>query len=270
MKEYQKGQILLIIILVMTVALTIGLSVATRTISNIRTSADEESSQRAFSAAEAGIEQALQNNNGSNGSFTNNTTYQTSISTVAGTEFLLNNGSPVLKDNPVDVWLSTYPTYTTPWTGTMTVYWGAAGDTCTASEATNSQAALELVLITGTRANPQLTHYPVDPCAPRAGANRFEVIPAGGAMIAGKAFAYKKTIVVVSGLLLRVIPLYAPSRIAVTGCNGGGGGCLALPTQGTMITSTGSSGDTQRKIIGFRENPKLPVQLFPFVIFAPK
>ena len=56
MIKYQKGQILLLVVLVMTIALTIGLSLATRTITDIRTTTEEENSQRAFSAAEAGIE----------------------------------------------------------------------------------------------------------------------------------------------------------------------------------------------------------------------
>lgn len=272
-KEYQKGQILLIIILVMTVALTIGLSVATRTITNIRTSADEENSQRAFSAAEAGIEQSLQNNNGTSGTFTNNTTYQTSISTVQGTSFLLNNGSSVLKDTPVDVWLTNYPSFTPPWNGGITIYWGSSSDNCTNSEATNSMAALELVLITGTKANPQSYNYPIDPCNARAASNNFDdtSITKPGGTVLGQNFAYRKTVdVTTGGLFLRVIPLYAPTKIAVVSCNCTGTGINPFPAQGTMITSTGSSGDTQRKITGFRENPKLPVQLFPFVIFAPK
>src|SRR5690349_3201017 len=104
MKNHERGQILLIVVLVMTVALTIGLSVATRTINNIRTSTDEENSQRAFSAAEAGIEQALQNSTASSGTFANNTSsYQTSIATVAGLDVSLNNKVPILKDNIGDL-----------------------------------------------------------------------------------------------------------------------------------------------------------------------
>jgi len=271
-KEYQKGQILLIIILVMTVALTIGLSVATRTITNIRTSADEESSQRAFSAAEAGIEQVLQNNNSGNGSFTNNTTYQTSVSSVGGTGFLLNNGSPILKDTAVDVWLAPYPNMNTPWTGAVTIYWGSSSDNCTNSEATNSMAALEIVLITGTKANPRLFNYPIDPCDARANVNRFDndSIDTNNTTAQGRTFGFRKSIEITNGLLLRIIPLYAPTRGAIISCSCDGNTIINFPPQGTLVTSTGSSGDTQRKIVGFREYPKLPLQLFPFVIFAPK
>ncbi len=50
---------MLIILLVMAVALTIALSIASRSIADITISQKEEEAARAFSAAEAGIEQAL-------------------------------------------------------------------------------------------------------------------------------------------------------------------------------------------------------------------
>jgi len=59
MDKYQSGQALLIVILVMVIALTVGLSVAVRTTTNIRTASEDENSQRAFSAAEAGVSKRL-------------------------------------------------------------------------------------------------------------------------------------------------------------------------------------------------------------------
>lgn len=58
-----QGQILIVILLIMVVALAIGLSVATRSLTNLRVSTQSEFSQRAFSAAEAGIEKALGSGN---------------------------------------------------------------------------------------------------------------------------------------------------------------------------------------------------------------
>lgn len=267
---YQRGQILLIIVLVMTVALTIGLAVATRTITNIRTASEEESSQRAFSAAEAGIEQALQTSAGVSGTFSNNTSYNTTITTLTGQEFMLNNGFPLLKDDAADLWLSTYPNYTNPWDGTMTLYWGSSTKQCSSSEQSDTLAALELVLITGTIGNPRVTQYALDPCSARASDNNFEAAAVGGRTIDGKELLYSKTISVTSGLLMRIIPLYGESLIGVVGCDSSGGNCNNFPAQGTIITSVGQAGDTQRKIVGFQAYPKLPVQFFPFVLFSPK
>jgi Tfp pilus assembly protein PilX len=181
MRFYERGQALLIVILVMTVALTVGLSVATRTINTVRTTVEEENSQRAFSAAEAGLERSLQSGTASTGEFGNNTTYQATVATLAGQEFILNNGASVLKDDAVDLWLSTYPTYTGQWTGDVTLFWGsgAASTTCNPNEAVNISPALEIVLIHGTRTSPILTRYAVDPCTARRGGNSFQA-PAGG------------------------------------------------------------------------------------------
>lgn len=53
------GQVLILVLLVVVVSLAVGLSVASRNITNIRTSTQTEESQKAFSAAEGGIESIL-------------------------------------------------------------------------------------------------------------------------------------------------------------------------------------------------------------------
>jgi len=72
LKLNQKGQALLIVVLVMVVALTVGLSIASKTIISLRTSTEEANSQKALAAAEAGIEQALKTNQIASGTFTDN------------------------------------------------------------------------------------------------------------------------------------------------------------------------------------------------------
>lgn len=56
----QRGQILIIFLLLLVVGLAIVLSVASRTITDVRTSTTSDESNRAYFAAEAGIEEALQ------------------------------------------------------------------------------------------------------------------------------------------------------------------------------------------------------------------
>ena len=55
----RRGQILILVLLIVVVALAVGLSVAARNITNLRTSTQTEQSQRAFSAAEGGVEDVL-------------------------------------------------------------------------------------------------------------------------------------------------------------------------------------------------------------------
>lgn len=269
-KDAQRGQILLIVVLVMVTALTIGLSVAARTITNIRTTEEAENSEKAFSAAEAGVERALTNGQPVSGNFPNSSSYNTIIRDVSGVELLLNNGVPLLKDDSYDVLLSNYPGYTSPRSLTMTLYWGQAGDTCTASEVTNTAAALEIVVLSGTLANPQITRYPVDPCSARSLSNRFEFIAPAGGVVSGKTYAYRKTITVNSGLFVRIIPLYAPTNMGVRGCTAVNTNCIALPSQGSVVESVGTVDTTQRKLVSFRKFPKLPTELFPYSFFAPQ
>lgn len=265
--KLQQGQALLIVILVMVITLTIGLSVALRTTTNLRTSTENENSERAFSAAEAGIEQALISNTSVPlTSLSNNTSYQTTVTAISGSGFNLNNDTKIQKDEPVDIWLSTYPNYVSPWSGSLSISWGSSTDVCSSTEASNTQAAVEVVLISGTTANPKTTSYLLDPCSARAGSNNFEHITTAGDVIGGRTYARKKTITVTSGLIARVIPLYASTFIGVQK----GGADANLPTQGTIVTSVGVSDNTQRKIISFRGYPKLPVELFPFILFSPK
>lgn len=55
----RKGQVLILILLVVVVALAVGLSVASRNLTNLRTTTQTEQSQKAFNAAEGAIEKVL-------------------------------------------------------------------------------------------------------------------------------------------------------------------------------------------------------------------
>jgi hypothetical protein len=182
----------------------------------------------------------------------------------------LNNNAPLLKDDAIDLWLSTYPTYTNQWSGNLTFYWGTSTDVCNTSEAVNSAAALEIIVLTGTKANPQVTHYAFDPCSSRSLVNHFTFVNANSKMIAGRTYLNRSTISVNSGLFVRIMPLYAPVFVAVDTCDNDGNNCNALPSQGVIIESVGSSDTTSRKIVSYRTYPKLPTELFPYSLFIPQ
>lgn len=57
----KSGQILILVLLIVVVALAVGLSVASRNITNLRTATQTDQSQRAFTAAEGGVESVLSN-----------------------------------------------------------------------------------------------------------------------------------------------------------------------------------------------------------------
>ena len=281
-EKYQSGQILIIVIFVLVVALTIGLSVVTRSITTIRTTTEEDNSQKAFSAAEAGIERALTANVGTTiiGTFADkNSSYSASTSLLMGDEVLVNNGSFVLKDDPVDVWLSDYSTdqskiYLNPWLASgskvLSIYWVASSSNdpnsdCSTNNAENfGPAALNISAITGSKIAPKISHYAFDPCGARAAVNNFSpVLP--GTSVAGTSFLYRAEITFSStdpGLLVRILPLYSGAHIAIKG--------TGLPAQGTVIASVGSYVGTNRKIVSYRGYPKVPIELYPYSIFSAK
>ena len=267
MLKNQKGQALLIIVLVMVVALTIGLSVASRTITNLRNTREQANSQKALSSAEAGVEQAIKNNvavgQTLSGNFSGNTSYATTI-TQAGSgtsSFLLNGGSIVPKNDAIYVWLTPYSTisanlWQSPWTGTLRVYWGNSSTSC-------SNAAIEVALITGTKANPTVSRSAYDPCAARQGVNSFSNPISSVNSISGTTTYYRADISVSNGLLVRVNPYYLSSPIAVSGTT-------AIPSQGNIITSTGiTDNSTQRKVTVYQGYPEIPAEFFPFILFSP-
>lgn len=271
----ERGQALLIVVLVMVVSLTIGLSVAGRSITNLRTSKEEESSQRAFSAAEAGIERAIKANcqalpcpTLASAFSENSSNYNTNTTYLDGAEFLVNDGNIISKNDGTDIWFVSHNAdetldYSTTWSGNFTLYWGSSSDVCDSDPAKNTMAALEVIVITGTKALPVATRYGLDKCASRAASNKFNT-PQNGGTIGGKTFSSSYTINVSSAIVARVIPLYASVTLGVSG------GGNALPSQGKKISSTGESGTTSRKITVFQGYPSLPSEFFQYILFTPK
>lgn len=273
--QSQSGQALLIIVLVMVVALTIGLSVASRTITNLRNTQEQASSQKALSAAEAGVEQAIKNSANVAGSLNTTTNYNTTISQVSGTTpFKLNGGNVIPKNDAIYVWLTAYSTnpanlWQNPWTGNLTIYWGDNSGAC-------NNAALEISLISGSKVSSTMTRYGIDPCSTgRSASNHFVTCPNNvnpiftctSSSVAGSTFYYKTTISITNGLLLRINPLYAGAFMAVAGDH-------ALPSQGSIITSTGTTDtntntSTTRKVTVFQGYPEIPAEFFPYTLFQP-
>ncbi len=266
----------MIVVLVMVVTLTIGLGVASRSITNLHIATEESFSQRAFYAAESGIEEALTLNqtgtviaNQSLGTNNSGTITQVDVEPVQGTSIIFNNGNYISQDDGVDLWLSKYSTdptqiFTNQWTGTFTLYWGTSVDNCAATP--SKAAALEVLVMTGTKNEPVFTRYALDPCPSRRNINHFtQFIPNGLGLVNGTSFPYSFAITISSqlpGLLVRIVPLYAGTPIGVTAT-------ATLPSQGKIITSVGSAGSTQRKIYFYQGYDVLPSEFF-YAAFSPK
>ena len=271
-EKRQEGQALLIVVLVMVISLTVGLSIASKTITNLRTSTEEADSAKALSAAETGISQQLRLPLPTpiiGGSVQPGINFNTTITSVSGTSFLVNGGNVIPQDEGVDVWLVPHdygnPDYNSPWAptgGTLTIYWGDNPGNCNIPS--QVPAALEIITITGTQAIPVSKRFAYDPCSR---SNNFTPVSSSRNTISGKTFYYNTSILPISvtnGFLVRIIPLYTNTVLAVSG------GLNALPSQGSIITSAGTSSNVVRKINVVANYSSLPSEFFTYGLFVPK
>lgn len=274
----QNGQILLIVVLAAVVSLTVGLSAISRTITNTRVTTEEANSQKALSAAEAGVEELV--NNApllAEGGFeepkllSNNSSFLATADPVDGTQFLISDGSEVLKDDGADIWFSKYPDFGDPgggrWGGVLTVLWNN-NDGCGGS-GNQVTPAIEVVIIQGpNKNNPSMTRSVYDPCG-RIPNSSFTQVGNRRVTVDGQNYDFDNGVNITvpsanpgPGFIARVIPLYANVVM-------GAKGSVPLPPQGYVIDSVGSSGDTKRTVRVFRGFPRVPIEFFPYNIFLP-
>ena len=272
--RHERGQMLLVVVLTMIIALTIGLSVASRSITNLRISRQSEESSRAFQAAEAGVEEILQTSpNCTEGAtcslqtLQNNTSYQTKVAYPSGTSFMLNGGELVDQAVGIDVWLSDYPNFSNPRSGTLTVYWATNNQTgCTSGGPDGPlgiRPAMEVLILSGSRLTPIVPKYLIETnnCTARI-QNAGTAGPGGTPPGLGISFQNSFTTApFINGLIARVIPIFNSSKIAMVSN-------ISLPRQGTIIESTGKSRDTVRKVQYFASYPQIPYEIFPYSLIS--
>lgn len=273
----QKGQVILVLILVMTVALAIGLSVIQRSLSDISTASKVEQSSRAYSAAEAGIERAIQANiNITNLNLGNNATVTAVVDdTVPDSNQALEYPS-LSKEEVAHVWLANPETLAASYNlGTIDLYWGTPN--------TSDQPALEITVVYQDNSGEYKSRkYFYDSDSIRASANRFSTtscLSEGQGPIytslsptVRKKFLCATQIGINSSwlpglsklILLRARILYSnvSQPLAVLPSTGG-----SLPNQAKIFKATGQSGQTQRKIQVTRLEKVVPF-FFDYAVFS--
>lgn len=278
-RQKQAGQILLIVVLAAVISLTVGLSAVSRTITNTRVTTEEANSQKALSAAEAGVEELVNNSSllaagGLSKPLSNNSRYDATADAVDGGQILINDGNEVLKDDGADIWFSTYPDFGNlpgggRWSGTLTILWDNNDDANGCSQGNPEvNPAIEIVVIQGAnRDSPDMTRAVYDTCGNRG--NNFN--NPGGLSSTSRTVSGHPTfdngvnVTVTDGFIARVVPLYANAVMGARVSPPGPG----LPSQGYVIDSVGSAGNTKRTVRVFRGFPKVPIEYFPYNIFLP-
>mgnify|MGYP001561246056 CR=1 FL=1 len=295
----QAGQVVLILILVMTVALAIGLSVIQRSLSDVSTSSKVEQSSRAFSAAEAGIEKALSGGLPAVINFPdNNSSATVTTPTTDGLIPAIPQGfnrqealecppgdSRLAKEDVAQVWLADpkadLPTCTASdicyKQTSLDVYWG--------STAATDKAALELTVVYyGTDPNdPDPTQrliskyrsrkwYLDNNSAGRDQINKFDQVPCTGDYPPLTGYQCKATIAFLPSdlMLLRARLLYnttsQPFAVQASWPCSLPSGCF-IPPQAKVLVSTGTSGQTQRKVQVCQLEKVVP-SYFDYAIFS--
>ena len=271
----ETGQIILVLILVMTVALAIGISVIQRSISDISTASKTEQSSRAFSAAEAGIEDLLSGGTGIVNFAENSSTAQaTGGNLMPAIQSGLNPQAPLeypslSKEEVAHVWLANLDSLTNPPAeaykrNSLDVYWGNS-DT--------DKAALELTLVYYASNKYQSQKYFYDQIS-RTPANNFTPVSCTGenTLVSGVIYQCKQTITFPTStglMLLRARLLYNTSSqpFAVQAVGTSCGSNCSLPPQARSIISTGTAGTTQRRVRLFQINKVVP-SYFDYAIFS--
>ena len=248
----QSGQALLIIVLVMFVGLTISLSLLFRTTTDIKLSRQFEESSRAFSAAEAGIEEGLRDLTVSSGS----EEIETNISYNFISQEASQGSGPfslgkLEKQNAGTVWLAKQDE-SSPYSGSeILLCW---------KQADGSTPSIEAIILYKNSSN----EYKVA---------RGFYQPAGIVDGSGECgdpddsvYSQKVNISLPSGgetlLVLRLKPVGDDAFVVVDPP-----GSNSLPSQGNEVISTGKVGDTVRKIKVVKSYPSWP-EIFDYVLFS--
>ncbi len=256
----QGGQIVLITLLVLTIATTVALSLISRTTTDTTITAQIEESSRAFSAAEAGIEEALKSGVGTNGVQVltgGDASYEVTVNSIGGAAGVFEFPRKIQRGMTETVWLVAHdaagalvetPTYTAP---SITVCWS--------SEATEPALVGTLLYRESTTGTYEVAKVAYDPDAVRASSNNFSsavtLTGCGGNSDTDYSVAItfntlSPTInpAVDTLIALRLRPTYSDTRIAIDA------GAVVLPQQGNRIESTGStSAGTNRKIVVYQQ-----------------
>jgi len=269
------GQALLVILLIMAVALTIGLAITSRTVTDVEISSQTEEAARAFSAAEAGIEEALVGIGTTTfgGGFGEGVSYTTKRDLLgASSQFLFPEATRA--DEVRTLWLAEYPDTQSYMADSLILYWG--------NYDSGERPALEATIYFKIGSDYKVIRYTLDSesrdpdngfCRPGDGSPRcdgvLEFIKNGSFPIGGKTARNKTTLDLLpaSGgtlLFVRLRLLYANEATQVVGAEAVVG---SLPSQGVKIESTGLAGTSTRKVEVVRMHPA-PPGIFDFLLYS--
>ena len=302
--NYSSGQALLIVLLTMTVVLTVVLSVVSRSITDITITTYGEESQRAFDAAEAGIEQVLIQQPivgftdpvplpGSEDTFQvevsaatpDNNEFDYPDDLLSGETatfwFVSHNDDGELKCGPCSTCAGgSWPCLRA---NRLNICWGNLGTNPNDSEAPAVELSLyydltQSVITTGNYSSVRVARFALDPQLSRVDDNKFDYTNNSCPMVGGN-YAFSTGNIDVTSipcwntagcfLMLKARMFYntSPSNAHPIGLRANATGGSNLPAQGLQIDSKGVAGESTRKVNIFQTYSEPPT-VFDSSIFT--
>lgn len=267
---------MLITLLVLTIALTVALSLIGRSTTDTATTTQVEESARAFSAAEAGIEEALKAGSSVNSyALTTGVNVKATVVNVAGVAGYYELPKKTMRGDTATIWLVNHnangaivesPTYTT---GTI--------DVCWTKETVQPAAEISILYKESTDGSYRVSRIAIDPDGNRRNVNNFQATNNNGFSsgtcstadadrwhthvnfnnITGSINPSNDTL-----LALRIKPLYGDATIGVRSNS-------VIPSQGKRIESLGTTvtGITRKVVV--TQDYRAPSGLFDYVVYSP-
>lgn len=193
-RNFQSGQAILIVLLITIVILTIGLSVVSRSVTDVRISAQSQEAARAFWVAQGSLEKAVKARLASDSNTVGDIAYQVTKITSSSLDYYI---FPELVEpaEKMTFWLVNYDNSALFYDGnSLTVYWGNSGEP--SNQATTP--ALEATLIYRDNSAPLKYYsrrYPFDPNNGRSSSStHFKSADSAGYSLGSKNFAFKAVI----------------------------------------------------------------------------
>lgn len=271
----QRGQVVVILLMVMVISLGVALSVAGRSTNEISNSTKIENSSRAFSAAEAGIERALQNTTIGSGPNSSRTVSLDNSAEATVDTFTIPAANTALayppfgKESFAQFWLANPETLGSPYAGSrFEVYFGTPQD-YTGKE--NDKPGIEVSVVSSGISGYTIKKFFYDSASPTrsTGFQSCGVLnPAAISVNEGTSLSSFYCKVTVSGydpnpVMARVRLLYSniSHPVALNPISS------SLPAQASIHRSKGTSGNSQRTVEVFQEKKVMPF-FFDYALFS--
>lgn len=287
----ESGQALVLVLLSLAVVLTLVLFILSRSVTDILVSSKNQEAVRAFSAAEAGIEQALViGTGGANPNFGSNAGYTSTVADFASGSSDYQYPIELSSGDSMTVWFVSHD----PATGNTTCadgkcFAGTALNVCFGKPGTGASTAttpaIEVSVFyeatPGTLSTIKIGRAAYDPNVTRVSQNNFTAdYGSGCSAIAGGSYAFQQSINFADlgipgsvygnpdGLqFARIRMFYNTDQTQTLGVHVVGVNGLTLPSQGQSIISTGTAGQSSRRIDVFQGWPE-PPSVFDNAIYS--